>query len=163
MPRRPGNQFWITILKAGLLVGTFDILAAFIKYYISTYKNPLNVLTFVASGVFGKKAYTTGSSMMIWGAVFHFVIAMGFTLLFFIIYPVLIKFLKSKVLFGILYGIFIWIVMNLLVLPLTNAPPLSMNVNQIIIGSLILITIIGLPLSFMAGKYYSESHAKNLT
>ncbi len=117
-----------------------------------THKNPLNVLTFIASGVFGKKAFAAGSSMAVWGAVFHFIIAMGFTLLFFLVYPVLIKFFRSKVLPGILYGVFIWVVMNLLVLPLTNAPALPMNAKQIIIGNLILITMIGLPLSLIAGS-----------
>lgn len=155
--RSSASKFWITVLKAGLLVGALDILSALLYYYIRTQKNPLNVFTFIASGVFGKKAFAAGSSMLIWGAVFHFIIALSFTLLFFLVYPVLIKFLKSKVLFGILYGVFIWVVMNLLVLPLTNAPALSMSAKQIIIGSLILITMIGLPLSFIAGKYYSRS------
>jgi uncharacterized membrane protein YagU involved in acid resistance len=91
--------------------------------------------------VFGKKAFTGGSSMAIWGAIFHYMIGISFTLLFFLVYTTLIKFLKNKVLIGILYGVFIWVVMNLMVLPLTNAPPLSMNAKQIIIGNLILITM----------------------
>ncbi|MDQ3682134.1 MAG: hypothetical protein M3352_03560 [Bacteroidota bacterium] len=87
-------------------------------------------------------------------------IAISFTLLFFLVYTTLIKFLKNKVLVGILYGVFIWVVMNLMVLPLTNAPPLSMNAKQIIIGNLILITMIGLPLSFIAGKHFAGNLQK---
>ncbi|HVE60655.1 MAG TPA: hypothetical protein VNA26_02470, partial [Chitinophagaceae bacterium] len=84
---KSGSTFWSMILKAGLLVGTLDILAAFLDYYISTNKNPLNVFTFIASGVFGKKAFTGGSSMIILGAVFHFIIALAFTLFFFYRFP----------------------------------------------------------------------------
>lgn len=154
--RRSANQFWLIVLKAGLLVGTLDILAALLNYYISTQKNPLNVFSFIASAVFGKKAFAGESAIMIWGVVFHFSIAMVFTLFFFLFCPALIKLFKNKLLPGILYGVFIWAVMNLLVLPLTNAPAISMSTKQIIIGNLILITMIGLPLSFIAGGYYSR-------
>jgi len=132
-----------------------------LDYYISTHKNPLNVLVFIASGVFGKKGFTGGASMIIWGVVFHFIIAISFTLLFFLIYPALIKFLRNKVMAGVFYGIFIWVVMNLLFLPLTNAPVLSMHTKEIIIGNLILVIMIGLPLSFIAGKYYAGTPIDN--
>ncbi len=101
VPERSTKKFWISIFKAGLLVGTLDILAALFHYYISTHKNPLNVFKYIASGVFGKKAFTSGSSMITWGVVFHCIIAIAFTLLFFFVYPAVIKFLKSKILLGI--------------------------------------------------------------
>jgi len=68
-PERSTKKFGISIFKAGLLVGTLDILAALFHYYISTHKNPLNVFKYIASGVFGKKAFTSGSSMITWGVV----------------------------------------------------------------------------------------------
>jgi hypothetical protein len=68
---------------AGLIVGTLDILAAFIQYYISTQKNPLVVLKFIASGVFGKEAFSGGDVMLFWGLLFHFTIATCFAIFFF--------------------------------------------------------------------------------
>jgi hypothetical protein len=64
------------ILKAGLIVGTLDILAAFIQYAIKTGKNPTVVLKFIASGVFGKEAFNGGTMMNVYGLIFHFVIAL---------------------------------------------------------------------------------------
>ncbi len=55
------------ILLSGLLVGTLDILAAFVDYYIATGKNPLIILKFIASGVFRKTALTGNGGMYAWG------------------------------------------------------------------------------------------------
>jgi uncharacterized membrane protein YagU involved in acid resistance len=53
---------------------------------------------------------------------------------------------------GILYGAFVWVVMNLLVLPITNANRLSKEFWNVTIGMLILICCIGIPLSFIAAR-----------
>ena len=72
----------LNVLKAGVIVGTLDILAAFIQFYSKTQKNPIVVLNFIASGIFGKEAFTGGNKMAAFGLFFHYVIAFGFTLLF---------------------------------------------------------------------------------
>jgi hypothetical protein len=59
-----------TILLAGVIAGTLDIIAACTQYYINTGKGPGNVLRYVASGVFGKKAFAGGVSMAAWGYSF---------------------------------------------------------------------------------------------
>ena len=56
--------FSIKHLLAAILVGTLDITAACIQYFIKTGKNPTGVLRFVASGAFGTDAFT-GSNMML--------------------------------------------------------------------------------------------------
>ena len=48
------------IVLTGFIAGTLDITAACIQYYIRTGKGPANVLRYVASGVFGKEAFTGG-------------------------------------------------------------------------------------------------------
>jgi hypothetical protein len=76
------------IVMAGLLVGTLDILSAFIYYFIKTgEKNVFNVLKFIASGIFGKAAFSGGNMMIIAGLVLHFIIAFAFTIIFFWIFP----------------------------------------------------------------------------
>ena len=71
------------ILVAGLVAGTLDILAAFVQTYINTRKGPDIVLKYIASGVFGRKeAFGGGDSMIIWGLLFHFIIAMAFAAFF---------------------------------------------------------------------------------
>lgn len=141
-----------TIVKAGLLVGTLDILAAFLHYFIRTGKNPLPILKFIASGVFGKAAFSGGNSMLAWGLLFHYLIAFLFTLFFFWIVPKLKFLTANKIVTGVLYGIFVWVVMNLVVLPLSNTPKLPFDFFNTLIGILILILCVGLPLSFIFFK-----------
>ncbi len=74
------KSFIPSVLKAGFIVGTLDILAAFINYYINTGKSPEPVLKFIASGVFGKSAFTIGNEMLAWGLLFHYGIAFIFTI-----------------------------------------------------------------------------------
>jgi hypothetical protein len=149
----PLNQ----ILKAWLLVGTLDILAACILVLVKSGKNPLIVLTFIASAIFGKDAYTGGAVMQVIGLVFHYFIALCFTVFFFFLYPRL-KLLRSNVILtGIVYGLFVWCVMNLVVVPSTQITSRPFDLTNAIINMLILIACIGMPLALMAKKSYPRS------
>ena len=152
------------ILLTGLLVGTLDILSAFVNYYLATGNNPLFVLKYIASGAFGEPALKGGAAMIITGFIFHYFFAFFFTILFFWLYGRVVFLRKNKILTGVVYGIFTWIIMNLLVIQLSNAPhgPVKdMKADKIIKAIAILIVMIGLPLSFIANKYFSGD-AKNI-
>ena len=136
-------------IKAGLIVGTLDISAACIQYFIKTGKGPAGVLKFVASGIFGKDAFTNNTVMIIMGLLFHFIIAMLFTFFFFWLTAKIPALLKAKLLTGIIYGIFIWTVMNVIILPLSNTPPLPFKITNAVIAASILIVCIGIPLAFL--------------
>ena len=144
------------ILTAGLIAGTLDISAAFIQFYIKTGKNPLVILKYIASGAFGPTARSGGTGTMLWGLVFHYMIVFGATLFFFWIYPRL-KFMSvNRWVTAIVYGIFIWAVTNLVIVPLSLINKFPSNLGQSVIAALILIVAIGLPLSFIIGNYYDK-------
>jgi uncharacterized membrane protein YagU involved in acid resistance len=148
------DSIYLTILWVGFLVGFLDITAALINYYSTTHKDPTRVFLFIASGVFGKAAYTNGSAMIVAGIIFHFLVAYIFTILFFLLFPRL-KFMRwSKFLTGVCYGILIWTTMNFVVLPLSHTPKLPFQLKPALTGVSILIVAIGLPLSFLANAYY---------
>lgn len=140
------------IIGAGILVGTLDIIAACLQYYIKTGKGPENVLKFIASAVFGKEAFTGGLLMSLCGLLFHFLIAFTFTTFFFFIYPKL-KFLSFNVILtAILYGVFVWVIMNRIVLPLSNTPVIPFTWMGAAIAAGILTLCIGLPLAIIAKR-----------
>ncbi len=144
------------ILTAGLIAGTLDISAAFLQFYIKTGKNPLVILKYIASGAFGPTARSGGTGAMVWGLVFHYMIAFGATLFFFWIYPRL-KFMSvNRWVTAIVYGIFIWAVTNLVIVPLSLIHKFPSSFTQSVIAALILIVAIGLPLSFIIGNYYDK-------
>ena len=144
------------ILLTGLLVGTLDITAACTDYYIATGKGPEGVLRFVASGIFGQQAFTGSDTMMAWGLLFHYTIAFSFTIFFFWIYPK-IKFMAAyPILTAVIYGIFMWVITTRIVMPLSNTPSGTFHFWRAIKAILILIAMLGLPLSFIARSYYGK-------
>jgi hypothetical protein len=145
-----------TILGAGFVAGTLDILCAMLHYYLRSGKDPLNVLMFIASGVFGKMAFAGGFDMILWGLFFHFLISCSWTLFFFAVFPKLSFLSKSTIFSGLLFGIVIWIVMNQLVVPLSRTPKIPFDAIQTLIGIFILMFAVGLPVSTVVNNYYSN-------
>jgi hypothetical protein len=142
------------ILVAGLVAGTLDILAAFVQTYINTRKGPDIVLKYIASGVFGRKeAFGGGDSMILWGLLFHFIIAFAFAAFFVLLYLNWKLISRHIILSGFLYGLFVWTVMNRLVVPMSKIPSQPFVWNRAIIAMLILVFFIGMPIALITKKY----------
>lgn len=149
-----------TIFLSALFVGTLDILMAIVLTLIRK-NSPITMLQYIASGIYGNTAFTGGSSFAFLGLIIHYLIAFIWTILFFNLYPKIRSKVKSNILIGFFYGIIVWVTMNLIVLPLSNVPPTSQHINSIITAILILIAVVGIPLSFMARKYYGTRNEKS--
>ena len=171
-----------TILLAALTAGTLDACGAMTHYMInSNGGNPLKVWRYVASGALGQDALTKDLvTMAIIGILFHFLIAFLFTIFFFYIFPRIKILRKNLVVTGLLYGIFVWLVMNLIIVPFSNIPArgklwtmitneqgkrhailqLPSNPKQMIIGILIIMFCVGLSISLIIGKYYSKKRGE---
>ena len=146
-----------TIFLSGLIAGTLDILAALIIYDLILKKTTsVKILQSIASGIFKKEAYLGGSQMALYGLLLHYFIALTFAWFYFTIYPYFNFLKKNTVLSGILYGIFVWIIMNLVVLP-TVFPSLPEKHLDfpLILSMLILIFCIGIPIALITKKHYS--------
>jgi hypothetical protein len=154
MPNRRKSKS-ITILLTCLLTGTLDAIAAIlISYKIP----PAVIFKFIASGWFGRPAMSGGTGMVLWGLIFHYLIATIFSVLFFQLYPEIIRILKNKYFTGIVYGLLIWVVMNYVVLPFTNIPHGHGHINTIslIKGIAALIICVGVPIALMADNFYKN-------
>ena len=142
---------WRTIILTGLLAGTLDAIAAIVVSQAS----PAAVFKFIASGAFGAgKAFSGGDVMIVWGVFFHYFIALSWTVLFFFMYPALPWMRKNKYITGLLYGIFVWIIMNRVVIPLSEIPQRPFNLKGALTGMSILMVAIGLPISILTHRYY---------
>jgi len=148
MERRRKSKF-VTVIQTCLLTGTLDALAAIlISYQIP----PAVIFKFIASGWFGREAMSGGTSMVLWGLIFHYLIAAFFTVTLLLLYPLIAKALKNKYLIGIIYGLAIWVIMNFVVLPMTNIPKSRGHLELISLlkGIAALIICIGLPVALIA-------------
>lgn len=141
-----------TILKAGLIAGFLDGAAAVILLAKMKFQS---VFQYISSGLFGKTAFDGGTTMVICGILIHFMIALSFaTFFFFILKKIPLK--NQKIIVGLLYGIFVWLVMNLAVLPFTNIQARTFTVEGVLKNMAILMVCVGLPISLIVHKYYEK-------
>lgn len=142
---------WRTIILTGLVAGTLDAVGAIVVYQAK----PVGMFQFIASGAFGAgKAFSGGLTMVFWGVLFHYIIAFSWTIIFFFMYPVFPFMRKNKYVTGLLYGIFVWVMMNRVVLPLSQISQGPFNIRGALIGASILMVAVGLPISLLTHRYY---------
>jgi hypothetical protein len=144
------------ILLAGIIVGTLDITAAMLQFFIKTGKDPFIVPKFIASGVFGNTAMKGGADTIAWGFLFHYMIAMSFTVFFFWLCSRRPALLQNRLLTGIGYGIFTWAVMRFVVVPLSFTANQPSTLSGTFIAILILVVCIGIPLAYMAAAFRKQ-------
>jgi len=134
------------LLAIALIAGTLDGLAAVI---FLAKMNFVGVFQYIASAILGKAAYTGGIKTALMGLILHYFIAFSFTFFFVLVTNKISALRKNVLLSGIIYGIFVWAVMNLLVVPLTQIPQSPIHLEKAIINAIILIFCIGLPISYL--------------
>lgn len=155
------NYLFNRILLAGFIAGTLDAAAAIINFYITTGKSPVIVFVYIASGVFGKEAFSMSPFIAFAGLLFHYIIAAIFSALYFLIFPK-VTFLQGHNIFSaIIYGVFVWLVMNMAVIPLSRAQHFPFDLGNALIAAFILIVCIGMPLSIMASSFYKNRRNSN--
>lgn len=142
------------LIGTALIAGTLDISTALSKYYLTTGRSPLNVLRYVASGVWGPQALTGGVPMAVWGLLLHYSIAFLFTAFFFLVLYPRWRPALHPLLVGVLYGTFVWLVMNLLVVPTSRVPASPFRLEHAAVELLIIIVCIGLPIAIGAHRHF---------
>jgi hypothetical protein len=149
-----------TILLSGFVAGTLDILAAFFVYsVIMKVVTPAQILQGIAAVAFGKTVISNQTIIALLGLLFHFIIAYSFAAAYFFIYPH-VRFLHyNKIISGLLYGIIVWAVMNLIVVPLFNGHYAPFVLNAMLRAVIILILCIGLPIAIITSTYYKRISA----
>jgi len=143
---------WKVIAGATLLVGALDISDAFIFYGLRGVP-PLRILQGIAGGIYGRPALSMGHRSALIGLICHFFIAFCATSVFLLAARKL-PLAHHPWLYGTLFGVALYCVMNYIVLPLSKiglrpTPPLVPLVN----GVAALIFCIGIPLAFIARRY----------
>lgn len=152
------------ILTAWLIAGTLDICAAMAwSYFARVAKhisdpNPLDVLQGVGRVALGKEFSTPEilgnyAVMCIIGLIVHYAIAFAWTLFFFWAWPKF-KFLQGdKIIVGLCYGLFIWAVMTLAIVPLRMMQWGPFITRNILVGAGVIMLAVGLPISIIIGNY----------
>ncbi|KAA6462863.1 hypothetical protein DYQ86_05845 [Acidobacteria bacterium AB60] len=136
------------ILAGGLIAGTLDKIWGFISFGLKSAQG-------IAAGLVGRStAFQGGAATWILGMLLHFLIAFSAAAIYCLASRKL-KFLADHWLVcGLFYGMAVFLVMNLVVLPLSAlhlAGPYQLRgLLQGILGHMV---IVGLPISFSLHKY----------
>ena len=147
--RRP---ILLAIFTGGLAAGAFDLTTAFITY-------GWGVPRAIASGLLGARSFQGGIATWILGVILHFVIAFSAATVYCLASRKL-EFLKEHFFVcGLFYGIAVFLVMNLVVLPLSAVPfkvgPFT--VRAMIQGLLVHMFLIGLPISLSLRQFSRQA------
>ena len=135
------------ILAGGAMAGICDITYAIV--YSSFRGVPASrVLQSVASGLLGAPAYDGGAFTAALGLLLHFFIAISAAAIFYVASKWLPFLTRQAVFAGLLYGVMIYAVMNLVVLPL-SAYPASGTFTPLltVTGLLVHSFLVGLPIA----------------
>lgn len=107
------------ILVGGLMVGVLDLIYAILVY---SPQKPILVPQTIASGLLGMKSYSGGAPTAALGVLLHFLIALGAATMYYLASRRLEILVHRAVLFGLVYGAFVYAFMHLIVLPLSAVP-----------------------------------------
>jgi len=133
------------------VVGTLDILDAFIFFGVRAGVKPQRILHSIAAGVLGReKAIAGGWATAALGLLLHFVIATTIVAVFVFASRRMGWLVRAPFLTGPLYGIAVWCAMNFVVLPLSAAGAPVFRTPVLINGLLIHMFGVGLPTALFA-------------
>ena len=148
------------LLTGWLVAGTLDILYAIVFSYLRSGVAPTRILHSVAAGAFGAAAYQGGTPMALAGLGFHYLNALLITIAFFVAAALWPALRRRPVQTGAVYGVFVYLVMNYVVIPLSRigvfpSPPPAIWIT----GVLVHMFFIGVPIALAARQAFGESLA----
>jgi uncharacterized membrane protein YagU involved in acid resistance len=143
-----------TIMTGGLIIGTADAIVYhwFVSSVLSGY--PLtSVYQYIASGLLGESAFAGGIATVLLGLVIHFLISFIVAGVFVLSAERIPLLRRYPIVGSLLYGFGVFIVINMIVSPLSATPPLpAPTTPQLIVSILDHILVIGLPLGLLVRR-----------
>jgi hypothetical protein len=146
---------WKVIVGAGLLAGTLDIIDAFVFYGIHGVP-ALRVLQGIASGLLGRAAFTQGIRSALLGVILHFFIAFTVAAIYLLASRKL-PLSRYPFLYGTLYALAVYAVMNYIVLPQSRVVPKPhFSPVPFANGVAALVFLVGLPVALIGRRYLPQ-------
>jgi hypothetical protein len=141
------------IFLGGLIAGTLDLTAACVYSWIRASVSPVRVFHSIASGVLGPDSFTGGAKTAVLGVALHFLIATVATAVFYFASRAWFFLIEHPIVSGLLYGIPVYVVMNFVVLPLSQVTQRPQPMSSRLINLVILMFCIGLPIALIVRRY----------
>lgn len=153
MPLSKDSKACKPILLAGLIAGVLDITAAVVTTILRD-RPPMRMLQSIASGVLGPNSYNGGVKTAAMGLFLHFIIATGWAAIFYGVSRRIGFLIRQPIISGLVYGILVFCVMNLVVLPLSAFPhKVTFPLSNTIIGVTVIMFCVGLPIALIVRRF----------
>jgi hypothetical protein len=150
-PRPKGSiGFGRALLLGTLAVAILDILDAIIFFGLRSGVAPIRIFQSIASGLLGRSAFGGGWNTALLGLGLHLFIAFTIVLVYLLASRRFSLLTRAPIAAGLFYGIGAYLVMNLIVIPLSAATPSVPPWPVVVNGVLIHMFGVGLPASLAA-------------
>ncbi len=151
-----GSGVGRAILFGTLAVGVLDAADALIFFGLRGAR-PIRIFQSIAAGVLGRASFSGGMPTAALGVLLHFVVAFGIVTTFVVASRWIRALRERPIFFGLVYGIAAYLVMNLVVLPLSAVGYPTFVLPVVINGVLIHMFGVGLPSSLAARAAFGRS------
>ena len=140
------------LLYATLTVGILDAADAIIFFGLRSGVRPIRIFQSIAAGLLGRASFSGGLRTALLGVALHFFIAFAIVAVFFAASRRLSGLRQWPVASGLLYGIAVYLFMNLVVLPLSAAGRPTFVWSVVLNDILIHMLGVGLPTALFASR-----------
>lgn len=111
---------WLQVFWGGLLIAIGDIAFAITVWFSWNAAGLTRVFQSIAVGVLGKSSFDGGVSTAALGAGLHLLMATMFVLAYTLVGQRIPKLLHKPFVYGPLYGVLMYVIMNFVVMPLSR-------------------------------------------
>jgi len=150
---------WQWVLAGGLVAGTFDITYACVFWWLKRGVLPTRVFQSVASGLLGDASFTGGWRTALLGLALHYSIAMSMAVTYYLFARKWSELWQKPWVYGPLYGVLLYGIMNYIVVPLSAANPGSRNLVWVLLSIAVHAFLIGTPCALFARRAMLASQA----
>ncbi|HET9363496.1 MAG TPA: hypothetical protein VFP71_00770 [Candidatus Angelobacter sp.] len=150
---------FLAIFWGGLACGVLDITQACIAWGIQNHVPPYRIFQSVASGLLGPKAFQGGAKSAALGLFLHFLIAFIWAVIYYVASRRIGFMTERPVISGLIYGEFVWVMMNCVVVPLSaiHRWPPRFDPASIITGPILHPVLVGLPIALAVSRWASRT------
>ena len=140
------------VLLGGLVAGSFDITYACTFWYLKRGVLPSRVFQSVAAGLLGDATFTGGWRSAAFGLALHYFIATSMAVTYYLFARRWPDLWEKPFVYGPMYGVLLYGIMNYIVVPLSAANPGSRNLLWVLLSIAVHALLIGTPCAVFARR-----------
>ena len=147
-----------SIAIGGITIAILQLIHQWIVISVLGKTPDILVLQYIASGALGDAAFAGGITTAVIGLIFHLLISLAIAGVFILSADRIPLLRRSPIPSALLYGFGVWIVMNLIVTPLSATPPIDAPTTPQILESIVEhMLVIGLTVGMLVRRDVAQN------